>query len=48
MFTAKQILAGTFVCEYAGEVLRTPEALERLDGYDRLGPGATGHALLVS
>jgi len=38
---------GTFVCEYAGELLRTPEADVRLKEYDAVPHDAPGHALLV-
>ena len=43
----EDIALGVFVCEYAGELLTSPEADRRLADYDSAGPGTVGHALLV-
>lgn len=40
------IAAGTFVCEYAGEMLTAAVAADRLLEYDQR-PNDAGHALLV-
>jgi len=42
-----EITPGTFVCEYAGELLRNHEAAKRLKDYDTMGTSKPGHALLV-
>lgn len=44
VLSRQHIPIGTFVCEYGGEALSTPEAAARLEKYDQLG---TRHALLV-
>ncbi|KAK9820172.1 hypothetical protein WJX72_007069 [[Myrmecia] bisecta] len=45
-FAHQHVPAGQFVCQYAGEMIRTTEADRRLAAYDREN-SATGHALLV-
>ena len=45
-FAGEDIEAGQFVCQYAGELLGSNEAAERLQQYDRKADGP-GHALLV-
>jgi len=45
---AQHIPAGAFVCQYAGELITTAQARQRLASYDLRGAAATtGHALLV-
>ena len=46
-FAAKAIERGAFVCQYAGEVISTPAARQRLAEYDSQAPSFQGHALLV-
>lgn len=46
-FTSREITVGAFVCQYAGELLNSADALSRLAEYDHSQSGA-GHALLVS
>jgi hypothetical protein len=43
-FAGQAIARGTFVCNYLGEPVSTPQAASRLAEYDRQG---AGHALLV-
>ena len=45
-FAAQPIRAGSFVCQYAGELLTSAAATARLAEYDQRAPGP-GHALLV-
>lgn len=46
--SAQHIPAGAFVCQYAGELITTADARQRLASYDLRGAAATtGHALLV-
>ncbi|EIE24024.1 SET domain-containing protein, partial [Coccomyxa subellipsoidea C-169] len=44
---ARLIAQGTFVCQYAGELISTAEAKQRLAFYDSQKAPCTGHALLV-
>ncbi|KAK9807953.1 hypothetical protein WJX73_006881 [Symbiochloris irregularis] len=45
-YSDNDVPAGSFVCQYAGEILTNAVASSRLEEYDR-SPESAGHALLV-